>query len=378
VENFLKRRGIMNKKYLILISVVFLLVCNDATVGTPELIFPINGVQVDLPLTFIWSSVDNSTGYRIEVDTTLTFSSPVILVDVDDTTYSTSNLDNGTYYWHVAAYNQDDELGDFAYPNSFTVAAGGSAPRNFTLAAANAGESVLLSWNEPLEGQPDGYIVYFKEVNTTNWVVTDTVAGIELQYTHDPVGLTGDYKVSAFFGNNEYDSDELTTIPVHTSALAISELEAAGNAGYGWEITGDFTGSTYSMADAASAAFVDFYITNFTDDPMGGPWPAPWCIASPDLAPSDPGGSFVPTADWRDNGFTDPITDPHAPVPNYSVTTYFNFTEGIENDPTYIAVHLNNEDHYGLVKFSGVNPTAGTIEVESWFQTVQGLRLMAH
>jgi len=254
----------------------------------------------------------------------------------------------------------------------------GSAPQNFTLTASTDGLEVILDWEEPADGQPDGYIVYFEEVGTSDWLVEAELDGDVLTYTHDPMEMTGRYYVAADWGGTEYDSDVETTVPVHTASMTIYELEAAGNAGYGWALTSDFTGTTYSMADEANAALVDFYITNWTDDPVGGPWPAPWSIASPDLAPGDPGGSFVPTASWRQNWFSDPITDPQAALPNYGSTTYFNYTEGIQTDPTYIGVYLGDEDHFGLVEFSGVNPAAGTINVESWFQTVQGLRLIAH
>jgi hypothetical protein len=47
----------------------------------------------------------------------------------------------------------------------------GSAPQNFTLSASNDGLQVVLDWEEPLDGQPDNYIVYFREVGTTDWVV---------------------------------------------------------------------------------------------------------------------------------------------------------------------------------------------------------------
>jgi hypothetical protein len=267
---------------------------------------------------------------------------------------------------------------------AFVVLAGcgdeeaGSAPQSFTITADNTGLQIILNWDEPIDGQPDNFYVYFRAVNTTDWIEQAELAGDVLTYTHDPTDLTGDYVVAADFGGTEYESGILTTIPVHTASMVIYELEAAGNAGYGWGLSSDFTGTTYSMADDANAALVDLYITNFVDDPAGGPWPAPWSIASPDLAPNDPGGSFVPVANWRQNWFSDPITDPQAALPNYGPTTFFNFTDDIQTDPTYIGVYLGTEEHYGLVMFSGVNPGAGTINIESWFQTVQGLRLVAH
>ena len=136
----------------------------------------------------------------------------------------------------------------------------GSAPGNFTLTASSDGLSVRLSWEEPADGQPDNYIVYFMEVNTTDWVVEATLDGNVVSFTHDPSGMTGDYYVAADFGGDEYDSPTLTTVPVHTPTMTIYELEAGGNSGYGWGLSSDFTGTTYSMDDAANAALVDFYI----------------------------------------------------------------------------------------------------------------------
>ena len=77
----------MKSVWLVLVWAMLLTVCTDTTVGTPELIYPINGEQILLPFTFIWSSVDNSSFYRIEVDRTLSFSAPVILQDVNDTSF---------------------------------------------------------------------------------------------------------------------------------------------------------------------------------------------------------------------------------------------------------------------------------------------------
>ena len=131
----------------------------------------------------------------------------------------------------------------------------GSEPQNFALSASNDGLQVVLDWEEPLDGQPDNYIVYFREVGTTDWVVGATLDGDVLTLTHDPSELTGDYYVAADFGGTEYDSDILTTIPFETSSMIIYELEADGNSGYGWALSGDFAGSTYSMANDANAAF---------------------------------------------------------------------------------------------------------------------------
>ena len=254
----------------------------------------------------------------------------------------------------------------------------GSAPQNLMLTGTYYGQEVLLSWEQPLSGPPGEYLVYFREIDTTEFALGATVSGDTAEYAHDPAGMTGDYYVAARFGNTEYSSDTLTTIPVHTDVVVISELNVAGQAGYGWDLVGDFSGNPYSITLAANASFVDFYITNFANDSPSGPWPAPWYIASPDTAVDDPGGTSVPQAEWRQTWFSDPLFDPQAMLPNFAATTYFKCMNGIENDTVYIGIYLGAEQHYALAKFFAADTTVGTIQVETWFQTVPNLRLLAH
>jgi hypothetical protein len=244
-------------------------------------------------------------------------------------------------------------------------------PINVEIDATNDGLQVILSWEAPDADEPDIYVIYFRTVNTTVW---DSVGAVDaLTFTHDPDDETGDYIITAVYGDDELDSDDVTTVPEHTAAMSISELNAAGESGYGWNIAGDFAGDTYTMADTASAPFVDFYVTDFA----AGTAASEWYIASPNEGPGDAGG-VVDADGWRQSWVSDPITDPQAALPDFSATTYFNWTKDIEVDPTWVGVYLDAEGHYGLVKFSGVNVGNGTIQAETWFQTVQGLRLLAH
>jgi len=243
-----------------------------------------------------------------------------------------------------------------------------TAPENVTIAAGTNGLDVVLDWDEVTD-EIDGYIVYFE----TAAIGTVTTAG----YTDASPTETGDFYITAYLGEDESDpSTTVTTTPVNTPAVTIYELEADGNAGYGWNLAGDMKGSTYSMTDGSNDVLVDFYVTNFIDDPVGGPWPLNYNIASPTEGPNDPAG-VVPTGSWRTTWFTDPITDPQAPLPAYSSTTYFNFTE-IDVDPIYMGFYLDSEGYFGLVTFSGANAGAGSIQVETWIQPVAGLRLIAH
>jgi hypothetical protein len=243
----------------------------------------------------------------------------------------------------------------------------GSAPTNVALEAATD-VTVKITWTAPSEGNPDSYIVQFKEVGGS-WEDVAEPAGTATEYTHDPAGVTGDYKVVAKFGSNEYESGEKSTIPVHNSAASVSELNATGNSGYGWERTG--SGATYSMTVAGNAANVDFYITDFA---VGFDGPT-YSVASPDLGPSDP-TQVVPSGGWRVNGISTNAVSEQDPLPAHITGNYVSWTD-ISTDPILLGV-WTADGYFALVKASGVNLGAGTVQCETWFQAVKGLRLIKH
>ncbi|MEO0071953.1 MAG: hypothetical protein ABIK10_00740 [candidate division WOR-3 bacterium] len=246
----------------------------------------------------------------------------------------------------------------------------GEEPTNVALEAATD-TTVKITWTAP-QTAPDKYYIYFKAIDAANYTkIGETTA---TSYIHDPQGKTGKYYVAAVYGSNEYNSSVVSTEPVTSSIYTVWELNAAGNSGYGWDRTTG-AGSTYSMTNAANAPNVDFYITNFAT----GWTTTPYSIASPDQGPNDPGG-VVPSGQWKVNGISNPITDPQAPLPRYiQGTTYFNYTE-LTSYPAYVAIRMNSgsDVYYALVKIDGLNTTNGTVNVESWFQKVKGLRLIQH
>ncbi|MBE0432987.1 hypothetical protein IBX73_05910 [candidate division WOR-3 bacterium] len=181
----------MKRLCLVLISALFILHCTGESVL--ELIHPTDGELVTVPFTFIWSSVENSIDYRIEVDTDIAFSSPVIATDVSDTTYDAANLDTLMYYWRVAAYDENDGLGGFTDPDSFRVT-GSAYPRNFltaitVLSSAHSiditpnGNEVWVNHN----GQYDTMVYVISTVTNqvTHQIPVSGSDGAELQITQD-------------------------------------------------------------------------------------------------------------------------------------------------------------------------------------------------
>jgi len=272
----------------------------------------------------------------------------------------------GTFQVRAQARDANEARSGWSNPLSVTIT--GGPPLSLQLSAATD-STITLSWTAPTQGTPTGYNVYFKDVAGTAFVPVDTVTATLVDI--DPHGATGLYTVSAVFGAVEYFcADTLSTIPVYTAQTTVCELNAAGNAGYGWERPAG-TGATYSMATAGNAAYVDFYITDF-----GVGYAGPYAIASPDMGPSDP-GNVVPTGPWRVSAFSNALTSETAQLPTYSTSTYFTYTD-LTIDPCLVGCYTTADSHYALVKLTNYNVGAGTVSVESWFQLVKGLRLIKH
>ncbi|MEO0004833.1 MAG: fibronectin type III domain-containing protein, partial [candidate division WOR-3 bacterium] len=241
----------------------------------------------------------------------------------------------------------------------------GGAPTGLAV-VADSDSTVKLTWSAPAEGTPDKYIVYFKAVDAADFVmVANNVT--TTSYVHNPNGKTGTYKVAAQFGSQEYPSlTTVSTVPIATSALTVAELNAAGNSGYGWSRTNG-TGATYSMTQAANAANVDFYITDFQT--------STYSIASPDMGPTDP-GNVVPAGSWRVNAIAGPLTSETAPLPAHNPNVYANYQD-ITQTP-FLAAIYTQDGYYALAKLDGFNAGDKTYQVSGWFQLVKGLRLIQH
>lgn len=248
----------------------------------------------------------------------------------------------------------------------------GGPPGGLQIAAASD-TTVQLAWTSPAEGMPDSFLVYFRPVGDSVFTVVGETSATA--YIHNPHGMTGDYQVAAFFAGKEYRSERiLTTVPVHESTRVVAELDGAGNAGYGWNRDSG-RGRTYSMRNTGNAQLVDFYITDFAT----GSSRLPYCIASPSMGPSDPAG-IVDSAPWRTSGFTDSLPNEHDPLPMFEPRNYFNYSP-IRSTPFLIGccVYTSSEHKFfALVKVTRVDVAHASVELESWFQLVENLRLIRH
>lgn len=256
----------------------------------------------------------------------------------------------------------------------------GAAPTDVVLSAATD-TTVRISWVPPAGGAPDNYVASFMETGTSTWVDFATAADSATTADHNPLGKTGRYRVTAMFGSRAYAAAETpTSAPVHTEAMLVSELNAAGLPAYGWARDSG-NGATFAMTYASNADRVDFYITDWATGYAG---PA-YTIASPDWAPHEPGGQdLVPPGTWRATSFGPVLSGDQSPLPPFSSGTYGNNQE-LAADSTLVAVCTDPDTDtlgtgrcYALVKVGSPDIVNGTVQVEAWFQVITGLRLIQH
>ena len=245
----------------------------------------------------------------------------------------------------------------------------GREPLNLRL-EADTDSMVKVIWSVPVDATPDKYLVYFRALGETTYsLVGETTVNL---WTHNPNGATGWYRVEAQFGNETYAaSTNPGTVPVRTDTVALVELNAAGNSGFGWDrSTG--RGRTYPMTSLHSVGTTDLYITDFKPPSLNQ---QPYSIASPDMGPGD-AGNVVPTDSWRVSGFTDTLPNENGMLPAFSEQTYFGYSD-ILGVPCNVGC-FTADGHYALVKVVGVDVENYRVRVETWYQLVPGLRLIRH
>jgi hypothetical protein len=287
--------------------------------------------------------------------------------------------DSGVY--HVKVKARDTRQTESGWSDSLSVAIApepGGPPLNLRL-EADTDSSITVLWEPPQPQSQCIYQVYFKDVRDSAYALLATTASTLSKHI-PPLGATGWYKVAAKFGNTVYESPTvLSTVPVHTSVSALAELNADPSlAGYGWDRNSG-VGGLFAMTDSANCSHVDFYVSDLRAG-VGNPME----VVSPSKADSMDAGAvgIVPQAAWRLAGFSDPLSDPQAPLPGYHPppnANYFIYTQ-VTTQPCYISCYTAGDalKHFALIQVDSVDVPSGQMWVQSWYQLVPGLRLIRH
>ena len=261
-------------------------------------------------------------------------------------------------------------------------------PPTELLLSAASDTTIRISWTAPGGSVPDSYVIAFMETGTSAWLDVGSASDSATRADHNPLGRTGRYRVAAIFGSRSYPATgSPTSAPVHTGAFAVGELNSSVYSGFGWDRDSG-TGSVFTMSYASNASRVDFYITDWSPS-FAGP---DYYVASPDWGPYEPGGrGFVPVGRWRPNGFTHLSEGEQQPLPAFDSTRYTNNLK-LGSDSTLVAVVCTDtiviadttdtivtvSRHYALVRLGSPDTVSGTVQVETWFQPIKGLRLIQH
>jgi hypothetical protein len=246
------------------------------------------------------------------------------------------------------------------------------APTGVRLNAASD-STVNVAWFAPVDSTPSGYVIHFKETGTTNF---DSVgATVSLNYIHNPMHRTGEYRVSAVYGTTLVPALVApSTAPVHSTKLSVPELsDTAAYTGYGWNRT---TGQAflYDMKTLDSSALVDFYVTDSAPGHVGPRYK----VASPSMAPQDPGGS-VPFGDWHLSFFShlDSTAGPDTILPRW-VQSRYRMSSLLDSLPGRLVACFTEDSFYALLNVDAVDTVQGTADIETWFQPIKYLRLIEH
>ncbi|MGB9742361.1 MAG: PKD domain-containing protein [bacterium] len=237
-------------------------------------------------------------------------------------------------------------------------------PRDLRL-NAQFGIFVRLRWDSGQNHDSVRYVVWFRQVDSTRFLLLDSTTSNS--FVHDPLGTTGDYTVSARFRNNElFARETVSTIPVFTDTLLLSELNCQGDAGYGWDSI-RYTGQTFSMRDSGSVAQCRFYLTDFSPESLS----LNYFLASVHLGPEDPGG-VVPAGTWHQTWLCTITGNSNAPLPEFDLQLYQDRLL-LGTGTTEIAVYLPSDNYCLLRLFPG---SSHRFKLVSWYQPVPGLRLI--
>jgi hypothetical protein len=272
----------------------------------------------------------------------------------------------GTYAVLVRARDNVGQISAWSDPLSVTAVDIPSGPVRNPSLRAETDTTVRLAWSPPVEGVPNLYRVMFKPVGQSAVVALETG---DTTCVHDPLGMTGEYRVLARFGGAYIEpTDTLTTIPVQSGTTTVGELSGTDKPGCGWPAPGRVA-VTYDMSDTAWVDMVEFYVTDFKPGSSG----PTYYLASPDLAPTDSGGS-VPAGRWHVTSFAE-LANEQGPVPPVGDSAW---RSSARVPDAMVAACHTEQGFFAIVNVTQLRTQQKDVRLQAWFQPVQGLRLLRH
>ncbi len=162
--------------------------------NSPLLIDPgINDSDGNYTLT--WHECYSSIGYILEEDTNENFNSPIIIYNGSGSSIDIKLKANGTYYYHVKAYNK---YGESNWSNIVDIIVDWppDVPKNFTVLQYPLGNTLNLSW---ALNHVDTKIYQIFSNFTGNWSILSNMSSTQHLFNHTELidGQTYYYRIQA-------------------------------------------------------------------------------------------------------------------------------------------------------------------------------------
>ncbi len=269
---------------VVLGALLFFTSCSSGSdISGLNLLEPTGGEQVSLPVSLFWTKVEDASGYAVEVDTTTNFESPVVSVEVSDTTYTISNLNKLKYYWQVFALDDGGRMNDFSDLDSFVVSSA-AYPRNLLTMIQ------VLEDPQSIDITPNGaevWVSHWGQTDTFVYVISTAINQVTHQIPVTNVGdnemrITSDGNFAYYCGVWNMDSAGILEISTssYTQTRMLGYLEGEdppvkhGPRGYGIALTqeNDYIYAAH-MATAGDGCITKFDVSSGAmTDSINLPW----------------------------------------------------------------------------------------------------------
>ena len=223
---------------------------------------------------------------------------------------------------------------------------------------------------EPPPPDPyDSFELFFEPVGESSW--TSVGRTRDTFMAHDPQHLTGRYTVRGWRRDEvKWDTwTDVKTVPRHIGPLRLHEVSTGDTSALAFGTLYDPPRVFVIDTFAVWAGQADVYVTDYK---VGSP--GPMLIASPILASSDPGVRVGYYAHGRATWFSLPLAEEPLLSPVWEPFTWVQVCS-LSQVPFIVACR-QVEDNYALVKVLSRDSTS--IELEAWYQQINGLRLIGH
>ncbi|MCX6841438.1 MAG: hypothetical protein NTX53_04025 [candidate division WOR-3 bacterium] len=216
----------------------------------------------------------------------------------------------------------------------------------------------------------DSFELFFQPLGETPW--TSIGRTRDTFMPHDPQHRVGHYSVRGWRGVEEHWNleNQCTTEPLHIGPVTLHEVGTGDTSALGFQYFWNRGGHVYVMDTTTLDTAPDMYVTDYKRGSSG-----PLLLASPSLAFADPGLLVSGhKRSWHTTWFSAPLSDDQSLLPRWDMSTWAQVCS-LPYTPLWVACRREG-GNYALITVLSMGSTS--IELEAWYQQINGLRLVGH